>query len=276
MPRFWGLHATPSRYARGFLAALPFLLLVLGYWVASDLRHAVNPDDKLLPGAGQMWEAIHQIAFVPDRRTGEVLFWRDTLASLARLGAGVGLALFCALLVGLNIGLYPGLRTLLSAFLVGISMVPPLAVLPILFIALGVDEIAKVVLIFLGTWPILTRDITLAVRSISTEQIVKSLTLGATASALTYRIVLPQILPRAIDSLRLVLGSAWLFLIAAEAIAATEGLGYRIFLVRRYLAMDLIIPYVLWITLLGFTLDLTLRWLNAVCFPWYGDQAERR
>ncbi len=60
--------------------------------------------------------------------------------------------------------------------------------------------------------------------------------------------VLPQIWPRLIDSLRLTLGSAWLFLIAAEAIASTEGLGYRIFLVRRYLAMDVILPYVVWIT----------------------------
>ena len=47
------------------------------------------------------------------------------------------------------------------------------------------------------------------------------------------------------------MGSAWLFLIAAEAIASTEGLGYRIFLVRRYLAMDVILPYVVWITLLA-------------------------
>ena len=55
---------------------------------------------------------------------------------------------------------------------------------------------------------------------------------------------MPQVLPRLIDTVRLALGAAWLFLIAAEAIAATEGLGYRIFLVRRYLAMDVILPYV--------------------------------
>ncbi len=68
--------------------------------------------------------------------------------------------------------------------------------------------------------------------------------------------VLPQIWPRLIDSLRLTLGSAWLFLIAAEAIASTEGLGYRIFLVRRYLAMDVILPYVVWITLLAVAIGL--------------------
>jgi NitT/TauT family transport system permease protein len=64
------------------------------------------------------------------------------------------------------------------------------------------------------------------------------------------------------------LGPAWLFLIAAEAIAATEGLGYRIFLVRRYLAMDIILPYVAWITLLAYTSDWVLRWITRHGFAW--------
>ena len=82
------------------------------------------------------------------------------------------------------------------------------------------------------------------------------------------RVVLPQMWPRLIDALRLSLGSAWLFLIAAEAIASTEGLGYRIFLVRRYLAMDVILPYVAWITLLAFGMDWLLRLVRAKAFGW--------
>ena len=60
-----------------------------------------------------------------------------------------------------------------------------------------------------------------------------------------------------------------LFLIAAEAIASTDGLGYRIFLVRRYLSMDLILPYVAWITLLAFIIDWLLIKLNQKLFPWF-------
>ena len=77
---------------------------------------------------------------------------------------------------------------------------------------------------------------------------------------------MPQVLPRLIDTVRLALGAAWLFLIAAEAIASTEGLGYRIFLVRRYLAMDVILPYVAWITFLGFAFDWLLRAVAAHAF----------
>ena len=64
-------------------------------------------------------------------------------------------------------------------------------------------------------------------------------------------------------------GPAWVFLISAEAIAADVGLGYRIFLVRRYMAMDVILPYVAWITLLAWAMDLSLRRLTQLLFPWY-------
>ncbi|MBM4228422.1 MAG: ABC transporter permease, partial [Gammaproteobacteria bacterium] len=67
---------------------------------------------------------------------------------------------------------------------------------------------------------------------------------------------------------RLSLGGAWLFLIAAEAIAAESGLGYRIFLVRRYLAMDVILPYVAWITLLAALTDLLMARLSRRLFRW--------
>ena len=63
-------------------------------------------------------------------------------------------------------------------------------------------------------------------------------------------------------------GAAWLYLIASEAIAAESGLGYRIFLMRRYLAMDVILPYVAWISLLAVILDFALASLSRALFPW--------
>jgi NitT/TauT family transport system permease protein len=161
-------------------------------------------------------------------------------------------------------------KHLFGPFLTFVSLVPPLAILPILFIALGVDEFSKITLIFVGVFPLIARDILLATEQIPRESIVKAVTLGAGRAAITWRLVIPQMLPRLIDTTRLALGGAWLFLIAAEAIASTEGLGYRIFLVRRYLAMDVILPYVAWITFLGFALDFTLRSLLKRGFRWYG------
>jgi NitT/TauT family transport system permease protein len=251
------------------LALLPFIIVAAAYLFFSHQRLAENPADKLLPSLGQMAEAIDRLALKPDPQTGDYTLFVDTWASLKRIGLGVGLAALAGLLAGINMGLLPRVRALFSPFLTFVSMIPPLAILPILFISLGVDELSKVALIFLGVFPVIARDLMLAAGQIPREQIVKAITLGASQSAVIYRIVMPQILPRLIDNVRLCLGGAWLFLIAAEAIASTEGLGYRIFLVRRYLAMDAILPYVFWITALGYSADWALRKLIERRFRWY-------
>jgi len=114
----------------------------------------------------------------------------------------------------------------------------------------------------------LIRDMSQRVVEIPRELIVKAQTLGASSLVIALRVALPQIMPRLIQAVRLSLGPAWLFLIAAEAIASELGLGYRIFLVRRFLAMDVILTYVIWITLLAFVIDLTLRRLSQALYPW--------
>jgi len=273
-PKFWGLHAAPSKKLKIFLAIIPFIILIGSYLIASDIRHKENPSDKLLPTVSKMVAATNKMAFEENKRTGKYLLWHDTQASLKRLAIGVGLAALVGLLLGLNMGMYKGFSALASPFVTFVSMIPPLAILPILFISFGVGELGKVALIFLGVFPVITRDIYLAVSKVPREQVVKALTLGASSLTIVYRIVMPQILPRLIDAIRLSLGAAWLFLIASEAIASTEGLGYRIFLVRRYLSMDVIIPYVLWITMLGFVMDYILKSLIRLKFKWYSSQGK--
>lgn len=267
--RLFGIHARPGGGLRWLLAALPFLLLLVVYAFASDARHRENPSDKILPTATQMVDAVERMAFTRDGRSGKVLMLADTLASLQRLGLGVLLAALFGLWLGINMGMFPGMHAGASPFVTFISMIPPLAILPILFITLGVGEFAKVALIFFGIAPVIVRDVAGTVGRLPREQVTKALTLGASHLSLVYRVVLPQVWPRLIEAVRLSLGTAWLFLIASEAIAADEGLGYRIFLVRRYLAMDVILPYVLWITALGFAFDWLLRFAQRRLFPWY-------
>ncbi len=273
-PWFRGLHAQPPQWLNFLLALLPFILLAAVYLTASQVRHAENPQDKLLPTISKMGHAIKKTAFTEDKRTGEYLLWSDTFSSLKRLLAGIGMAAAAGFLLGLNMGLLPGLRSLSLSFVTFMANVPPLAILPILFISFGVGELGKIMLIFLGTFPLITRDIFLAASMTPRNMIVKSLTLGASQAGVIYRVVMPQILPRLIETVRLSLGAAWLFLIASEAIASQSGLGYRIFLVRRYLSMDVIIIYVAWITLIAFLIDLLLRKSITWLFPWYNPKNE--
>ncbi|MEQ1671326.1 MAG: ABC transporter permease subunit, partial [Hyphomicrobium sp.] len=221
------------------------------------------------PGVGAMAEAVGQYALTPDQRTGLYLMWSDTAASLVRLLSALAISTAIALVAGIVIGVLPVANATLGPVVAVSSMVPPLALLPILFIIMGLGEASKIMLIVVGTSLKLIRDLVLRVQEIPREQIIKAQTLGASTWQIALRVVLPQMLPRLIDAVRLEIGPAWLFLIAAEAIAADSGLGYRIFLVRRYLSMDVIIPYVIWITLLAFLMDLALRVLQRKAFPWF-------
>ncbi len=262
------INQVPSRAGAIGLAALPFLLLFVVYVTASDARLAENANDKLLPALSTIADSIHNYAFEEDKRSGDILLWTDTWASLKRLALGLIIGSGIGLLFGVALGVVPYVRATFQPFVSALSMIPPLAILPVLFVVFGLDELSKVVLIVFGVAPVIMRDLALRVAELPREQIVKAQTLGASTWQLTLRVVLPQMWPRLIDAVRLTLGSAWLFLIAAEAIAATEGLGYRIFLVRRYLAMDVILPYVVWITLLAFAMDYGLRLLSQRLFPW--------
>ena len=194
-----------------------------------------------------MLDAIARMAFTEDARTGSVLLWSDTLASLTRMALGIAVAA----LAGLG---WARLRRLSDA--AGDPVAPDGG--PLDDPAAG-DPAHPV-------HRLRTRR-TLqghahrhrhhagagarpgaAAREIPAELLVKAQTLGANSWTAVLRVILPQLLARLLLSLRLMLGAAWLFLISSEAISATAGLGYRIFLVRRYMSMDVILPYVAWIT----------------------------
>lgn len=250
------------------LGSLPILILVIGYLIAAAQRHAANPMDKILPLPNGMAKAMYALLFQPDLLSGQLVFWADTAASLQRLGLGLGIATLIALTVGLVLGVLPPVRATLGPMVTGIAVIPPIALLPILFIALGLGETAKVALIVIGIAPVMVRDIAAHVAALPAEQLVKAQTLGASSWQIMIRVALPQAMPRLIHSVRLSLGPAWVFLISAEAIASDVGLGYRIFLVRRYLSMDVIIPYVAWIALLAILMDVALTQISRRAFPW--------
>ena len=235
------INIKPGPALAAFLTLLPFAVAFAAYAIGSEIRLAENPSDKLLPAPGTVGDTMLRLTTEGDRRTGRILFWHDTWASLKRLGLGIGISATLGLIFGLLIGLLPQVRSALAQFVAVLSMIPPLAVLPILFIVFGLGELSKVVLIIVGILPFLIRDLSARVLEIPREMIVKAETLGASSLVIALRVALPQLLPRLIQAVRLSLGPAWLFLIAAEAIASEQGLGYRIFLVRRFLAMDVIL-----------------------------------
>ncbi|MEM9222795.1 MAG: ABC transporter permease [Pseudomonadota bacterium] len=263
------VNIVPKRPAAILLAILPFGLVLICYAVGSDLRLSENPSDKLMPPFSAFADAMQRLAFEENRRTGEYVFWTDTAISLQRIFLGLGISTMLCILIGIPVGFLPILNRLLGPFIAAFSLIPPLAVLPILFIIFGLGETSKIVLIVFGVAPFLTRDVALTVAAIPRELVIKAQTMGASTWSMMVHIVLPIVLPRLLDALRLSLGATWLFLIASEAIASEGGLGYRIFLVRRYLSMEVILPYVAWITLLAFLMDYALALASKTLARWH-------
>lgn len=258
----------PRRGASILIGAIPIIILLIGYAILSAARIEANPNDKVLPTFAAMAQEVVRLTTQTDPRTGEITALADTLASLYRLGIGVVIATASTLIIGLALGVVPLVRAALGPIVAIIAVIPPIAVLPILFIALGLGEAAKIALIAIGIAPYMTRDLAAHVAALPAEQVIKAQTLGANSWAVAIRVALPQMMPRLIETLRFSMGPAWVFLIAAEAIASDVGLGYRIFLVRRYLAMDIILPYVAWISLLAIAADALLLLIARRAFPW--------
>ena len=116
----------PSRRAKILLGAMPVLLAVAAYWVASDARQAMDAGDKLMPGLEAFRAAMSRLMFDIDRMTGQRLFWADTAASLARLGVGLGISAVLGQVIGLFVGIIPFLRAIFEPIFAALSLIPPL------------------------------------------------------------------------------------------------------------------------------------------------------
>ena len=263
---FFDINARPGPLVKVLLSLALFVLMVVAYAYTAHKRHQENPKDKVVPTFAEMADGVKRAAFEPDRK-GNYRLVVDTVASGKRFLISL-LLLIPAVILGLHMGLFPYVEHLFHKFVVFFDKIPALALLPILFIVFGLGEISKIALILLGVFPTIVLDTYLRTRAVPREQIIKGLSLGASNMEVAYRIVLPQILPKVLDTIRLNFKAMILFLIAGESLAATVGLGYRIFVLRRYVAMDIIIPYVIWMSLLAVVADLALKAWERKRYRW--------
>jgi NitT/TauT family transport system permease protein len=220
--------------------------------------HPAEDDEPLAEGASSMETVRHS------------MLWKDTKATGLRFFYSLAL-LLPAVMLGLHMGLFPYVGVFLLRFVLFFDKIIALSLLPILFIAFGIDELSKIMLIVIGVTPTIILDTFNLTRGVPGEQVVKAFTLGASDFDVAYRIVLKQIWPRVLNSIRLNLKAIMLFLFAGEMIASTDGLAYRIALLRRHMGMDVIIPYVLWVALLLFLVDFGMRWINQKLHPWFHE-----
>ncbi len=264
--KFFRTDAQPGWAARWALASAFYALLIGAYLVTSHARHVSNPQDPIMPSLQQMADGFRRVALEADR-DGEMRLWVDTWASTKRFGIALAIV-FLGIPLGVGMGIFPYVEALFTSFLTFFEKIPAVSLLPILFIVFGLEETSKVSLIVIGVFPGVALDAYLRSKAVPREQIVKAKTMGASEHEIAYRIVLPQIFPCMLNTIRLNLKTMIQLLIIGESLAASVGLGYRIFVLRRYVAMDIIIPYVLWMTLLAAGSDWAIRQFTLRRYPW--------
>jgi NitT/TauT family transport system permease protein len=277
------IYAKPGRTWSLLLSWALFVTGIAAYLYVSHARHLDNPEDRVMPTVAQMARGMYDAALRPAeedeaqatdgslaQRFLNSMLWKDTKATSRRFILSM-LLLVPAVLLGLHMGLFPYVGAFFLRFVLFFDKIVALSLLPILFIAFGIDELAKVMLIVVGVAPTIILDTFNLTRSVPSEQTVKAFTLGASDFDAAYRVVFKQILPRVLNSIRLNLKSVMLFLFAGEMIASTDGLAYRIALLRRHMGMNVIVPYVLWVALLLFLVDLGMRLLNRKLHPWFRE-----
>lgn len=276
-----GIQVRPSRLWTQSLGWVLFVIGIALYAHLAIVRHQENPDDRVAPTARQLWEGIKTAALQPAEEDDPLdpdatlwqhiqssMLWKDTAASLRRFLIALAL-LVPAILLGLHMAVFPYFGAAFQRFVLFFDKIVALSLLPILFIAFGIEEWSKIMLMVIGVAPTLVLDTYNIARAVPREQVVKAFTLRSTNLDVAYRVVLKQILPQIINSVRLNLKPLALFLFAGEMIASSDGLAYRIAIMRRHMGMDIILPYVLWVALLLFVADALLNFVNRRLHPWY-------
>ena len=249
------------------LGVLSVLILLAGYTFVSHRQHQINPEDTTIPNWSQLSEGVKK--FTQINRKGERWIVEDSIATGRRFFYGIGLGLVCGFLTGVLMGCFSPVEAFLQPPIALLAKVPQTAALAVYFVAFGTGMSMYVAMISLGIIPALAVTVYLAIKDLPSEMIDKAYTLGASHFEVVLEVILKQVLPKFIDAVRLAIGPAIVFLIAAEMVVGDVGFGYRIRLQFKLTNMNVVYPYLVMLASFGFALDYGLRSLQAKFCPWY-------
>jgi NitT/TauT family transport system permease protein len=245
-----------SLYLTLALSSFAFFLVI---W--SILTYGGLVDPLFLPSPGRVFRAGVDL-FV------ELGFTTDILNSVYR----VMLGFIVAALIGVPLGLFMGTFKVAEAFtepVVGfIRYMPASAFIPLFILWLGIGDIEKIAIIFVGSFFQLVLMVAVVAKNVHKDMLETAYTLGAKRFQVIRKVLLPASLPGIVDTLRIIVGWAWTYIIVAELVASASGIGYMIISAQRMLRTGNIIFGILTIGILGLITDYFFKWLYNRLFPW--------
>ena len=240
------------------LPVLPWAGLVLIWYLIPTLG-LVNP--SLVPTPGQVARTFWHLLTVER-------LWLDMLMSLQRVLLGLALGIALAIPVGFVLGWYRPMRTLIDPLVNFFRSLPPIALIPLIIVYFGIDELAKVVMLFYAAF--FSGVIVMYEGIVQTNPLFIRVarTLGATDGEIFRRVIVPLAVPHVLTALRVALGVCWATLVASELIAAQKGLGAVIQNASNYFQIDRIYTGIICIGAIALAMDRVLRAVGARVLQW--------
>lgn len=189
-------------------------------------------------------------------------------ATISRVACGAFFGALSGSALGLLVGLSRKSEAYLDPLIQGLRSVPALAWVPLLLLWMGIDESPKIALILIGSFFPVYLNVVSGVRSVDRRLLEVGQVSGFSHCELVARIVLPASLPSVLTGLRGGLAAAWLYVVAAELIAANSGLGFMLTDGRELSRADLIFGSILLLAVCGKATDGLLKWAEAKCLAW--------
>jgi sulfonate transport system permease protein len=246
----------PLRRWRYAGLALPILFLAV---IETLVRASILPA-HLVPAPSSILQTLWQL--------GGVRLARHIGASVLRVYAGFALGSALGLAIGAATGLSRRMEALFDPALQALRAIPSLAWVPILLLWMGIDETPKITLIAIGAFFPVQLSVTSGLRGVDRKLVELGKVNRLTQRALFARILLPASLPQLLTGLRTGLSLAWMFMVAAELIAATRGLGYLLSDGRETSRPDLVFGAILLLALLGKLSDGTMKVVETRMLSW--------
>lgn len=198
----------------------------------------------------------------------EFNFIGDVGITVFRVFGGFILAAVVAVPLGVAMGAFKSIEAFFEPFISFARYLPASAFIPLLILWAGVGEAQKLSVIFIGSVFQVVLMVAMIVGGTRRELVEAAYTLGADASGIVKRVMLPGAAPQIAETLRLVLGWSWTYVIVAELVGASSGIGYMIMDSQRLLDTGMMIFGIFTIGVIGLASDFIFKWVNQKLYPW--------
>lgn len=252
---------------RIFLGFSSVIVVLVAYTIISYHQHHINSLDTSIPTWSQMKEGLVKVCITQPRNDSPWII-DDAKASATRYFFGLLIGVVGSIILGMAMGCYKKIEAFMLPILSVFAKVPPTAMLAVFFVVAGTGYQMFLAMIAFGILPTMSQSIYLAVKEVPKETIDKSYTLGASNSEIIFHVIFPYILPAIIDTIRLQLGPALVYLIAAEMVVADVGFGFRIRLQSRLINMNIVFVYLAFLATFGYFMDYLILGVQRVLCPW--------